>query len=100
MNYEAFKNLEHIPKLLNYLEEIKTKIEKLEKNLIPKLDLSKSGQVAKYLDISISTLNNMLNDGRFKEGIHFTKTFKNKRYKIIFIESAIVKYKKVKHEVL
>lgn len=100
MSYEVFENLEYIPKILAYLEDMKIRIEKLEKDLIPKLDLSKSGQVAKYLDISISTLNNMLNDGRFKEGVHFRKIFKNKRYRIIFIESAIVKYKKVKHEVL
>lgn len=96
MSYEAFKNLEQIPKLLIYLEEIKIKVEKLEKDLIPKLDLTKRSGVKKYLNISDSTIYQMMNDGRFKEGIHYKKTLKGKRVNIIFVESAIVNFKEKK----
>ena len=96
MKYEAFENLEQIPKLLIYLEEIKTKVERLENDLIPKLDLTKRSGVKKYLNISDSTIYQMMNDGRLKEGIHYKKTLKGKRVNIIFVESAIVNFKEKK----
>lgn len=96
MKYEAFENLEQIPKLLVYLEEIKNKVERLEKNLIPKLDLTKRSGVKKYLNISDSTLYQMINDGRFKQNIHYKKSLNGKRVKILFVESAIVKFKENK----
>lgn len=96
MSYEAFENLEQIPKLLMYLEEIKTKVEKLEESLIPKLDLTKRAGIKKYLNISDSTLYQMINDGRLKQGIHYQKTLKGKRVNIIFVESAIVNFKEKK----
>ena len=50
--------------------------------------------VKTYLDISESTLINMMKDGRLKQGKHFIKEFKNNRFKIVFIESAIKELKK------
>ena len=96
MKYEAFENLEQIPKLLVYLEEIKDKIERLEKGLIPKLDLTKRSGVKKYLNISDSTLYQMINDGRLKQNVHYEKSLNGKRVKILFVESAIVKFKENK----
>lgn len=93
MSYEAFENLEQIPKILMYLEELKTKVELLENSLVPKLDLTKRAGVKKYLNISDSTLYQMINDGRFKQGIHYQKTLKGKRVNITFVESAIVNFK-------
>lgn len=88
-----FENLEKIPQLLDYLEEIKNKLDLLENNISPKLDLTKRDGVKKYLNISDSTLYQMMNDGRFKQGIHYKKTIKGKRVNIIFVESAIINFK-------
>jgi hypothetical protein len=96
MNLQAFENLEQIPMLLNYLEDIKIKVEKLEKDLVPKLDLTKRSGVKKYLNVSDSTLHVMMNDGRLKQGIHYNKTLNGNRVKIIFVESAIVNFKEKK----
>lgn len=93
MKYEAFENLEQIPKLLRYLEEIKIKVKKLENDLIPKLDLTKRAGIKKYLNISDSTLYQMIKDGRFKEGVHYKKTLNGKRVNIVFVESTIVRFK-------
>ncbi|WP_320036319.1 hypothetical protein [Halarcobacter sp.] len=96
MNLQAFENLEDIPKLLNYLEQIHTRLEKLENDLVPKLDLSKRAGVKKYLNVSDSTLHLMMKDGRLKQGIHYTKNLNGNRVKIKFIESAIVNFKEKK----
>lgn len=93
MNYKAFENLELIPKLLEKILILEEKIIRLEDNLIKPLNLTKRNDVKKYLEISDSTLNNMFKDGRFKIGIHYTKSLKGNRTKIIFIESAIKELK-------
>ena len=93
MSYEAFNNLELIPKLLEHLNTLNIKILNIENELIKKLDLSKRDGVKKFLDISDSTLYQMMNDGRFKQGVHYRKTLKGKRVNIIFVESAIVRFK-------
>ena len=93
MSYEAFNNLELIPKLLEHLNTLNLKILNIENELIKKLDLSKRDGVKKYLNISDSTLYQMMNDGRFKQGVHYRKTLKGKRVNIIFVESAIVRFK-------
>jgi hypothetical protein len=36
----------------------------------------------------------MMKDGRLKRGVHYTKTIKSNRTKIVFIESAIKELKK------
>lgn len=58
------------------------------------MDLTTRKNVKKYLEISESTLVNMMKDGRLKQGKHFIKDFKNNRFKIIFVESAIKEFKK------
>lgn len=93
MNYEAFKNLEHIPKLLAYLEEIKIKVDRLEENLLIKLDLTTRKDVKKYLNISDGTITNYINDGRFKINVHYKKEIKGIKPKITFIESGILDFK-------
>ena len=96
MNYEAFGNLELIPKLLEQLESLNSKVSKLEDEFIEQLDLTKRAGVKKYLNISDSTIYQMINDGRFKQGVHYKKTLKGKRVKITFVESAIVNFKEKK----
>ncbi|MGA1939446.1 hypothetical protein [Arcobacter sp. YIC-310] len=96
MDYKAFENLEHIPILLTYLEELKIKIERLEKELVPKLDLTKRSGVKKYLNISDSTLYQMMSDGRLKQNVHYKKTLKGKRVNIVFEKREIVKFKENK----
>lgn len=39
------------------------------------------------------TIYNMLEDGRLKENIHFKKQMLRNKVKIVFVESAIIKYK-------
>jgi hypothetical protein len=58
------------------------------------MDLTTRKNVKKYLEISESTLINMMKDGRLEQGKHFIKDFKNNRFKIIFVESAIKEFKK------
>ncbi len=96
MSFESFENLEHIPKILHYLEELKTKVELLEKNLVPELDLTKRADVRKYLGICNATLDNMMNDGRLKQGVHFIRETKGKQNKITFISQSIIDFKKGK----
>lgn len=96
MNYNAFENLELIPQLLEKVLILEEKIKLLEINLIMPLDLTTRKNVKKYLEISESTLINMMKDGRLKQGKHFIKEFKNNRFKIIFVESAIIKLKELK----
>jgi len=96
MNYKAFEYLELLPELLEKISHLEEKISHLEENLIEPLKLDNRKSVLKYLNISNSTLNNMLKDGRFKESIHYHRQIKNNRYKIIFVESAIIEYKAIK----
>lgn len=96
MNPQVFNNLVDIPKILCHLENIEKRVEKLENELVPKLNLTKRKDVKKYLNVSDSTLHIMMNDGRLKNGIHFRKTLNGKRVNITFIESAIVNFKENK----
>ena len=96
MNYEAFENLELIPKLFEQLKDLHDKVSKLEDEFVEDLDLTKRAGVKKYLNISDSTIYQMINDGRFKQGIHYQKTLKGKRVNITFVESAIVNFKEKK----
>lgn len=72
------------------------KIEQIEKQLQGKQDLTKRSNVKEYLNISEGTLNNYMKDGRFKQGVHYTKEFKGLKSKIVFIESAIINFKGIK----
>ena len=92
MNF-AFENLDKIIDILEKLDSLNSKILNIENRLAPKLDLTKRDGVKKYLDISDSTLYQMMNDGRLKQNIHYKKIIKGKRVNIIFVESAIVGFK-------
>jgi hypothetical protein len=94
MNYKAFENLELIPQLLEKISILEIKLQRLEQNLIIPLDLSNRKNVKTFLNISESTLNNMMKDGRLKQGKHFVKSLKGNKAKIDFIESAIKELKK------
>ena len=89
----SFENLNKIIDILEKLDLLNSKILNIENRLAPKLDLTKRDGVKKYLDISDSTLYQMMNDGRLKQNIHYKKTINGKRVNIIFVESAIVGFK-------
>ena len=94
MNYKAFENLELIPQLLEKISILEIKLQHLEENLITPLDLTNRKNVKQYLNISDSTINNMLKDGRFKQGVHYQKVIKKNRVRIIFNHNAIKEFKK------
>ena len=84
MDFKVFNNLELIPHLLIKIEELNNKIELFS----PKLNTKKG--VMQFLDKSDKTIHNYINDGRFIENIHFYR----KNGKMIFVESAIIDFKK------
>ena len=97
MKASDFDNLELIPKILHELQSLKTELDNLKsihKISTPSLTTRKG--VKEYLNISDGTLHNMINDGRFRQGIHFIKSLNKKRAKIVFIESAIINYRESK----
>ena len=69
------------------------KLESIENKLNTDLDLTKRNGVKAYLGVSESTLNRMLVDGRFREGIHFTRAIKENKNIIIWYSDAIKKLK-------
>ncbi|RXJ85975.1 hypothetical protein [Arcobacter cloacae] len=89
----SFENLNKIVDILEKLDSLNLKVLNIENRLAPKLDLTKRDGVKKYLDISDSTLYQMMNDGRLKQNIHYKKTINGKRVNIAFVESAIVGFK-------
>ena len=58
------------------------------------MDLTTRKNVKKYLEISESTLINMMKDGRFKQNIHYTKQINGNKVMITFVEDGILAYKK------
>ena len=94
INLNTFQNLALIPELLEKINILQDKIIHLEKNLIPPLDLTYRKNVKKYLDISESTLNNMINDGRLIRNIHYTTCVKGGRVRYVFKHNAIKEFKK------
>lgn len=87
------ENLELIPLLLKEIKELKKEVQNLKEQSQVEIDLSKSSNVMKYLNISKSTLSNMLKDGRLKEHVHYTKKLNNNKIQYMYIESAIKKIK-------
>lgn len=85
------KNLDLIPQLLQELKELKQEISNYTNTNKPKL--TTHTKVAKYLNVSVMTIYNMVDDGRLKENIHFKKQMLRNKVKIVFVESAIIKYK-------
>uniref|UniRef100_UPI00404737F4 helix-turn-helix domain-containing protein n=1 Tax=Aliarcobacter sp. TaxID=2321116 RepID=UPI00404737F4 len=88
-----YENLDLIPNILNQLQQLTNEIAQL-KSQKKKIDLTKLTNVSKYLNVSKTTIYNMIDDGRFKQNIHYKKHINNNSVKIIFVESAIIKYKK------
>jgi hypothetical protein len=91
-----FSVLEKIPLLLEKIESMDKEIKELKQELIPALDLTKRSGVKKYLGISESTLCNMMNDGRMKENIHYSRAINGEKTRISFIEVAILGLKRNK----
>ncbi len=92
MNF-AFENLDKIIDILEKLDSLNSKILNIENKLTPKLDLTKRDGVKKFLDISDVTISNYINNGKFKQGVHFNKIIKGKKIKISFVEDAILDFK-------
>lgn len=85
------KNLDLIPLLLKEIKELKQDVLNIQnKN---KHNLTKLQNVAKYLQVSKTTVSNYIKDGRFKENVHYKKTIVNKMVKYNFVESAIIQFK-------
>ena len=89
MSAVDFSALELLPKMFEKMISMESEIAELKEAAIPKLDLTKRAGVRAFLDISDSTINTMMNDGRLKIGIHFTKELKGKRTIITFVDSKI-----------
>jgi hypothetical protein len=89
----SFENLKKIDTILETLNLLNSKIINIENKLTPKFDLTKRDGVKKLLNISDATISNYINNGKFKQGIHFNKTIKGKKIKIIFVEDAILDFK-------
>jgi predicted DNA-binding transcriptional regulator AlpA len=87
---------EKLIQILEKLEELKKDVEilKFEKESKKFTNIK---EVTDYLNISKTTLYNMIKDNRLKESVHYIKSNK-KRYNITFIESAIIDYKRVNYE--
>ena len=86
------KNLDLIPQLLQEVKELKQKLNDYTNKTKP--NLTTITTVAKYLNVSKMTIYNMLEDGRFKENVHFKKQMLKNKVKIVFVESAIIKFQK------
>ncbi len=90
------KNLDLIPQLLQELQILKDEIKRVNLKLDRRYDLSRLRDVSIYLGVSIKTIYNYIDDGRFKQNVHYMKTIKNNNNKITFVESAIIKFKEGK----
>lgn len=86
------KNLELIPELLQELKNLKQDFHNFSNKNKP--NLTRLVNVAKFLNVSKVTIYNMIEDGRLKENVHFVKQLNRNKVRIIFIESAIIKYQK------
>lgn len=89
-----FSSLELIPKLLEKITNLENEIAIIKNHVVPEYDLTKREGVKSYLKISDGTIHNMIQDGRFKQNIHYTKQIKGKKIMISFIEDGILAYKK------
>lgn len=89
-----FSSLDLIPQLLDELKALRLEIEIIKQNVVPEYDLTTRAGVKHYLKISDGTIHNMIQDGRFKQNIHYTKQIKGKKIMISFIEDGILAYKK------
>jgi len=91
-----FSNLDLIPQLLEKIDNLENEVYIIKQELKPKYDLTKRAGVRAYLGICDMTISAYINNGTFKENIHFKKEIKGKRIKIIFVEDGILAFKKQK----
>lgn len=91
-----FDNLKLIPEILKQNNELLERVNFLEHELIGKLDLTKRADVKKYLGIDEGALQYRMNNGILKQGEHYIKKIKNNKPTIVFVEKAIIEYKKGK----
>lgn len=91
----SYENLDLIPQLLQKIEKLENDFNSFV-NSSSKIDLTILKNVSKFLSVSKPTIYNMIQDGRFKQNIHYKKLFYKNSVKIVFVESAILKYKKEK----
>lgn len=82
-----YENLELIPKILLLLSEMKNDIELLK---AIKLDLQEPKNIQNFLGISRSTFYLYIENGTFKEGIHYVI----ENGKRIFISEGIIEFQK------
>jgi predicted DNA-binding transcriptional regulator AlpA len=92
----AFQNLDLIPKLLEKIDSLENQIKSINNTLQVKYDLTRLKDVCLYLGVSRKTIYNYIDDGRFKQNIHYVKTIKNNNVTFSFVESAIIKFKEGK----
>ena len=91
-----FSGLDLLPKMLDKLEYLESKLENIEKNIQPKYDLTKRDGVKKYLNITDGTISNYIKQGCFIRGYHYNREIKNNRSIITFVSGAIEEFKKEK----
>jgi len=89
----SFENLKKIDTILEKIEYLEDKINKLsDKN--SKLDLTGVSKVSQYLGVTNKTIYNYIDNGIFKEYIHFKRVLNKNSVRIRFIENAIINFKK------
>lgn len=91
MTIEA--KLDLIPILLDKVNHLENLVISLT-NKNSYIDLTKLENVSKYLNVSRKTIYNYIDDGRFKENIHYKKVLNKNSVRIRFIENAIINFKK------
>ncbi len=88
----SFENLKKIDTILEKIEHLENKINTLSNNT--KLDLSGVSSVSKYLGVTNKTIYNYIDNGIFKEYVHFKRVLNKNSVRIRFIENAIINFKK------
>lgn len=96
MSLESTKDIENIDTINETLLVLLSKINSIERILVTPYNLTKRNDVRRFLNISESTLMNMMKDGRLKRGKHYIKEMKGNKSKITFIENAIIDFKERK----
>jgi hypothetical protein len=83
----SLENLELLPRILEELEKLNGRLDAVSISS----ELRTGVQVQKYLDVSKSTLHNLVHSEKLVEGIHYTKDGDSK---LEYISEAIVEFKK------
>lgn len=89
----SFENLKKIDTILEKIELLENKINKLSDDK-ERFDLTRISKVSKYLGVTNKTIYNYIDNGIFKEYIHFKKVLNKNSVRIRFIENAIINFRK------